>query len=79
MKLQTYDLSLFIGQSYFINNGSEKFLIIGTVFNTFTTPFGLRDIIVECKSKVFSNKNDKPLISPNHCISPKPIFWTIKK
>ena len=53
MKLQAYDLSYFIGQSYFINNGSQKFLIIGRVFRTFTTPFGLRDTIVECKSKVF--------------------------
>ena len=74
MKLQVYDLSLFIGQSYFINNGSQKFLIIGTVFNTFNTPFRRRDIILECKSKVFSNKNGKPLITPNHCIYLKPIF-----
>ena len=26
-KLQTYDSILFVGQSYFINNGSQNFLI----------------------------------------------------
>ena len=27
VKLQTYDLSVFIGQSYFCNNGPQNFLI----------------------------------------------------
>ena len=31
VKLQTYDLSLFIGQSYFINDGTQLYLILQPV------------------------------------------------
>ena len=41
-KLQTYDLSLFIDQSYFIINGSKSFLIFQSMFNTFTTQLVLQ-------------------------------------
>ena len=41
-KLQTYDLSLFIDQSYFIINGSKSFLIFQSIFNTFTTQLVLQ-------------------------------------
>ena len=35
-KLQTHDLSFFIGQSYLDNNGSQNFLIFQTIFLTDT-------------------------------------------
>ena len=40
VKLQTYDLSLFIGQSYFFNDGAQNFLIFQAILNTFTIPTG---------------------------------------
>ena len=40
VKFQTYDLSLFIGQSYFFNDGAQNFLIFQAILNTFTIPTG---------------------------------------
>ena len=34
VKLQTYDLSLFIGQSYFIIDGTQLYLILQPVYYT---------------------------------------------
>ena len=51
IKLQTYDSSLFIGQSYFINDGSHNFLIFQQNFSTFTIIAGLTETIVAWKSK----------------------------
>ena len=51
MKLQTFDSSFFIDQSYFINDASQKFLIFQPTFKTFEMPVGLTDIIVEWESK----------------------------
>ena len=36
VKLQTYDLSLFIGQSYFNNDGSKFYLIFHPIQKTLT-------------------------------------------
>ena len=47
MKLQTNESSLFIGQSYFGNNGSQNFLIFQLINKTITTFAGLPDTIVE--------------------------------
>ena len=47
-KLQTYDSSLFVDQSYFMNNGSQNFLIFQPIINTFTILAGNTDTIVEC-------------------------------
>ena len=51
MKLETYGSSPFIGKSYFIIDGSQKFLIFHPIFKTFKMPAGLTDIIVESDSK----------------------------
>ena len=40
-KLQTYDSCLFIGQSYFINDRLQNFLIFQPIFKTFTMPMVL--------------------------------------
>ena len=34
VKLQTYDLSLFIGQSYFVNYGAQFYLILQPLYYT---------------------------------------------
>ena len=41
VKLQTYDLSLFIGQGYFINDGSQNYLVFQPIYKTITTFSGL--------------------------------------
>ena len=66
-----YDSSLFVRQNYFINNGSQKFLIFQPIFKTFKTSDGLKDAIVEWESKGLSNEKIKTLITANHSLSPK--------
>ena len=34
MKFQTYDLSLFIGQSYVVNDGAQLYLILQPLYYT---------------------------------------------
>ena len=61
-KLQTYDSILFIGQSYFINDGSQNASIFQPIYNTFTMPAGFTDIIVEWESKgLWNEKNNLPI------------------
>ena len=56
VKLQTYDSSLFIGQSYFINNGLVNFLISQPIFNNFVMSAGNIETIVTRQSKRLSNE-----------------------
>ena len=71
LKKYKHDSSLFIGQSYFFNDGSQCFLLFQPTFNTFTMLAGIAETIVEWESKVVSNRNINPLIAPNHSLSPK--------
>ena len=41
VKLQTYDLSLFIGQSCFNSNRAQVYLIFQPIYKTVTTFYGL--------------------------------------
>ena len=41
VKLQTYDLSLFIGQSYFVNDGPQLYIVFQAIQKTITTFFDL--------------------------------------
>ena len=45
--MQTYESSFFVGESYFIKDGSQNFLIFQPIFNTFTIPAGNIDTIAE--------------------------------
>ena len=45
-KLQTYESSLFIYQSYFFNDESQSFLICQPILNTFTVFTGLTETII---------------------------------
>ena len=47
VKLQTYYLSLFIGQSYFNNDGAQIYLIFQAIYKTVTTFSGLTYSISE--------------------------------
>ena len=37
VNLQTYDVSFFIGQSYFINDGSHNYLVFQAIYKTIIT------------------------------------------
>ena len=41
VKLQTYDLNLFIGQSYFVNDGPQLYIVFQPIQKTITTFFDL--------------------------------------
>ena len=45
-KLQTCDSSIFISQRYFLNDGSQNFLIFQTILNTSAVPTGLTGTII---------------------------------
>ena len=64
-KLQTIDLSLFVGQSYFNNDGAQLYLIFQPIYKTITTFSGLSDKISGCESKRFSNEKFKPPYTAN--------------
>ena len=44
-KLQIFDSSLFIGQSYFNNDGAQLYLILQPIYNTISTSSDLPDTI----------------------------------
>ena len=71
VKLQTHDLSLFIGQSYFVNNGSQNYLIFKSSCKTITTFSGLPFTVSEWESKGLSNGKFKPPYTANKGYSPK--------
>ena len=71
VKLQTYDLSIFIGQSYFNNDGSQNYLILQPIFRTITIFSGPTSTISEWESKGLSNKNFKPLYTANKSLLSK--------
>ena len=74
VRLQTNDKSLFIGQSYFKNDGSQNHLIFQPIYKTITTFSGLTTTISEWKSKVFSNEKFSPPYTANKSLSPK-LVW----
>ena len=63
MKLQTYHSSLFIVQSYFINDESQNFLIFQPNLNIFTIYGNLK----RCKNK----EKIRSCTTSNNALSPK--------
>ena len=55
-KLQTFDSSLFICQSYFNNDGTKFYLLFQPIYKTITIFSGLKDTISEWESKGLSNE-----------------------
>ena len=70
-KLQTFESSLFIGQSYFNNNGAQLYLIFQPICKTITTFSGLPDTVSEWESKGLSNEKFKPPYATNESLSPE--------
>lgn len=69
-KLQVFDLSYFLGKSYFNYNKSQNDLIIQPMIKYFkTTPND--STLLESKSKAFPNKIIKP---PNIILAPSIVF-----
>ena len=65
IKLQTYDLSPFIGQSYFANDGAELYLILQWLYYNFKR-LGNTEKVVSWKSKNFLiKKRDTPSTTDN--------------
>ena len=60
-KLQTFDSSLFIGQSYLNNDRGQLYLRFQPIYQT-TTFSGLSNIISECESKGLLNENFRSLL-----------------
>ena len=73
-KLQTFDSSLFIGQSYFNNDGGQLYLIFQPIYKTITIFSGLKDTALDWESKGLSIEKFKPLYTANKSLSPKLSF-----
>ena len=58
--LQTFDSSLFTGQSYFNNGGAQCFLIFQPIYKTISAFSGLPSTTLELKSKGLLNEKIKP-------------------
>ena len=67
-KLQTFDSNLFIGQSYFNNDGAQLYLIFQPIYKTITTFSGLSNTTSEWESKRLSNEKFKPPHTANKCL-----------
>ena len=70
-KLQTYDLSLFICQSYFNNDGAQLYLVFQPIQKTITIFSGLIDTISKRESKGLKNEKFAPSYTDNKNLSPK--------
>ena len=71
MKLETYDSSRFIGQSYFNNDGALLYLIFQPIFKSTITCPGLKDTISEWESKGLSNEKFMCTYVANVSVCPK--------
>ena len=76
-KLQTFDSSLFIGQSYSNNDGTQLYVIYEPIYKTITTFYDLKDTISEWESKGLSNEKSRPPYTANKSLSPKLARWII--
>ena len=74
VKLLRYDLSLFIGQGYFNNDGAQLYLIFEPTYKTNTTFSGDPFTISEWESKGLSNENLIPPYTANKSLSSK-LLW----
>ena len=72
--LKTFHSSLFICQSYFVNNGSHQLLIFQPIQKILTTFPGLDNTIAQWGSKGLSNEKINSPYTTNHKLSPK-IVW----
>ena len=74
VKLETYVLSLFIGQSYFVNDASQNYPVFQLIQKTITTISGLPYTISEWRSKRLSYEKLTPPYTANKSLSPI-VLW----
>ena len=72
--LQTFDSSLFTGQSYFNNDGARFYLTFQPIYKTILTFSGLQHTISEWESKGLSNERIKSPYNANKSLSTK-LVW----
>ena len=77
-KIQTFDSNLFIGQSYFNNDGAQLYLIFQPIYKTISTLSGLPETILEWECKGLSNEKFKLPYTANKTLSPKLIYYNCK-
>ena len=73
VQLQIYDLSLFIDQSYFVNDGAQLYLILQPAYYTLKR-LGDTEKVVSWKSKGLSTKNLTAPTTTDNSLSPR-IKW----
>ena len=73
-KLQIFDSSLFIGQSYFDKDGIQLYLVFQPIYKTITAFSGLTSTTLEWESKGLSNEKFTPPYKANKSLSPK-LIW----
>ena len=78
-KLETFDSSLFIGQSYFSNDGVQLYLIFQPIYKTITTFSSLKDTFSEWESKELSNEKFTCPCIANVSVSPKRVWMNNTK
>ena len=74
VELLIYDLSLFIGQSCFSNDGAQLYLILELIYKTITIFSGLIGTISDWKSKGLSNEKFMSSYITNVSVCPK-LVW----
>ena len=80
-KPKTFDLNLFIGQSYLNNDGAQFYLIFKPILETikiYAFPAS-KDKVSEWISKGVSNKRFAPIYTENKIFSPEVIFFILQK
>ena len=70
-KLQTYDSSIFIDQSYFFNDGSQDFLMFEPIFETFPRTSRTTEAILAWQSRGVLNEKIRSPTAANYYLSPK--------
>ena len=70
---------MFIGQSYFNNDGAQLYLILQPIYKTITTFSGLKDAISEWKAKGLSNGKFTCVYVANVSVCPKLICMNNSK
>ena len=78
-KLQTFDSSIFIGQSYFNNDGVQLYLLFQPIYKTITIFSGLPDTDTGWESKRLSNEKIMPLYITSRSLSPKLVWYNSRR
>ena len=59
-KFETFNVSYFLGKSFFDNDGSQNYLIFQPIYNTFRMKSGNTETVIAWKCKTLSDESSKP-------------------